>query len=238
MSVELSIADGLGRLTLSRPEHGNRVTSEMMQELIDRLVEAREADPSVLVIEGAGPDFTLGREQVQGSTLAQRRAGLSLAIQAGEALRAIPGVVLAAVRGRAMGFGCGLVVQSDLAIAEDRSELGFDEIHKGFAPTIVMTYLADRVGSRRAADLVLTGRALDARAAEAFGIVTRVVAPEDFDTALTELTAELCSFDGRALRHAKRYLRAIADVPQEQRGAIALEEGVAFFADNETGAVR
>ena len=101
-----------------------------------------------------------------------------LIVDANRLLTGFPGITVAAAQGRALGFGCGVVVQSDIALAAASAELGFDEVHHGTAPAFVMSYLEDHVGPKRALDLIVTGRTLSAAEAEQWGIVTRVVAPE------------------------------------------------------------
>ena len=153
----------LSRIVLDRPEAANRIHSTMMRQLIDALAAATAAGSDVVLITAAGRDFSVGRDQHEAlpdgfSKLDNTR----LIVDANRLLTGFPGITVAAAQGRALGFGCGVVVQSDIALAAASAELGFDEVHHGTAPAFVMSYLEEHVGPKRALDLIVTGRTLSA----------------------------------------------------------------------------
>ena len=114
----------------------------------------------VLFITAAGADFSLGRDQGERPPNMTRAQNTRLIVEANRALAAFPGIAVAAVRGRALGFACGLAVQADITIAAADATLGFDEVHTARPPRFVMSYLADYIGPKRAMDMVVTGRML------------------------------------------------------------------------------
>ena len=89
-----------------------------------------------------------------------------------------------------------------------------------------MSYLEDHVGPKRALDLIVTGRVLSAAEAEAWGIVTRVVAPERLDASAEALVEGLLRSTGELLARCKAYLRANRKVAPEDR----LDHAFATFA--------
>jgi methylglutaconyl-CoA hydratase len=214
----------VARVQLQRPEMGNRITSTMMRHLIDALAEAAASGADVLVISAAGPDFSLGRDQHEQLPAGLTRAdNIRMIVEANDALLGYPGVTVTSVRGRAFGFGCGVVLQSDVSVVADTAVLGFDEIRHGLAPGFVMSYIQDYVGPKRALDLILTGRAVSAVQAEQFGMVSRVVAEDALEASTDALVADLLASPPQLLASCKSYLREINDVPADVRSAHALD---------------
>jgi enoyl-CoA hydratase/carnithine racemase len=223
--VSTTIDGRVARITLDRPEADNRITVAMMQQFIAGLTSAAEADVDVLMVTATGANFSVGRDQKETPPAGMtKRDNLGLIVRANRLLGEFRGISVVAFRGRALGFGSGLVVQCDLSIAADTATVGFDEIRHGFAPSIVMTYLEDYVGPKRALDLVATGRILNATEAERFGMVSRVVPADHLDAVAESTVAGLLERDRDALRTCKRYLRAIRSIQPEDRGEYALTQ--------------
>ncbi len=221
--VGFEVQDRAGRLLLDRPEAGNQVNVEMMRDLINVLEKSRTEDIDVLVVSGAGTDFCLGRQQgekVEGMT---KRDGLSMILETNRLLAGFPGVTIAAVQGRALGFGTGLAVQCDLTVVADTAQLGFTEIHHGFAPAVVMTYLERYVSRKAALDLVMTGRCLGAEEALRMGLVTSVVPGDLLEATVTATVETLLGFDAAALRDCKGVLREMESLSASEREVLALD---------------
>jgi enoyl-CoA hydratase/carnithine racemase len=230
--ISLAIDERVGTLTLNRPEHGNLITGDMMRMLRDHLRDANGV-VDVLVIDSAGNDFTHGRDQRDQSGLS-REESLALAVDVNSALAGLDAVVVAAVRGRALGFGCGLAVQSDLVVASETAVFGFDEMAHGFPPMIVMSYLGRYLLPKHALDLITTHRECSARDAAGLGIVTHVVRDAELESSTRELVSQL-SANGPAVKRAKQYLREIENVPPEGRAEYALRAQLSWFAAQQAG---
>ncbi len=211
---------GVTRLTLNRPEHSNRLTYAMMTQLIAGLEQAHE-QADVLVIAAAGSDFTVGRDQGERVEGVTKRDNLSLILRANRLLRGFPGVSILAARGRLRGFGAGLAVQSDITLLSEDATIAFDEITHGFAPTIVLTYLGDAIGRKRAIELTGSARVLQAPEAVAYGLASRVVA--DLDHALEELVEGIAGRDRGALRMCKRLVGELPALAMDVRESRALD---------------
>ncbi len=82
---------------------------------------------------------------------------------------------IAAVNGPAIAGGCGLATLCDFTIAAAEATFGYPEVHIGFIPAIVSVFLTRQIGEKRARDLLLTGRIIDAPEAQRVGLVTKVV---------------------------------------------------------------
>ncbi|MGH8869818.1 MAG: enoyl-CoA hydratase/isomerase family protein [Actinomycetes bacterium] len=224
--VETSIEGRLARLRLRRPEADNRVTVAMMRQLIDGIAAASEADCDVLLVTAEGDDFSVGRDQQERPEGMTKRDNLSLILEANAQLDGFAGIVVTAFRGRALGFGSGLVVQSDIALAAGSATLGFDEIQHGFAPLIVLTYLEQFVGPKNALDLAVTGRHLSAEEALRMGMVSRVVPGDELEACAEALVQGLLARDSGATRGCKRFLRDVRGVAADARPTYALDQMV------------
>ncbi|MCW2898004.1 MAG: putative enoyl-CoA hydratase/isomerase, partial [Streptosporangiaceae bacterium] len=221
--VTLDLGGRVARLQLNRPDAANRITSTMMRNLVDCLTEAGASGADILVISAAGEDFSVGRDQHEQLPEGTTRAdNTGLIVAANEALHGFPGVIVSSVRGRALGFGCGLVLQSHLSVAADTAVLGFDEIRHGLAPRFVMSYVEDYVGPKRALDLILTGRSLTAAEAERYGMVSRVVVANALAASTQSLVEDLLRSSPQLLATCIDYLQRVHDIPPEERGRAAL----------------
>jgi enoyl-CoA hydratase/carnithine racemase len=213
----------VGSVVLDRPEAGNRINVATMRAFIDALTRANEADIDVLTISATGSDFSLGRDQDEKPTGLSKRDNLALILDANRLLGGFQGVTVAAINGRALGFGSGVAAQCDITIASDLAQLCFTEIQHGFAPSIVMTYLETYVNRKVALDLLMTGRIINAAEAQSMGIVTRVVPDEHLAASVQQTVDSLTDKPAHALRQCKFFLREIATVPEADRGPHALD---------------
>ena len=226
--IKYEAAAGVGRITLNRPEKRNAFTRELPHDLsasLDRAAE--ESDVRVVVISGAGQDFCSGMDL---ALLAEDAAkGVDSHIRTARALvrlylsvRNHPKPVIAAVRGRALGGGCGLAMACDLVLAAESAQFGYPEVNVGFVPAIVMSLLRRSVGEKRAFELLATGEIVSALDALAIGMITRVYPDADFDVAVEAYAASLKKKSASALGLTKKLLYAMDGMSFEA----ALEAGV------------
>lgn len=196
-------------ITLNRPERVNAMNAAMLREL-NAAMDAAEADDAVraIVLAGAGSGFCSGfdlKEQAAArpSGVAQWRPLLARDFNAVMRFWNSPKPTLSAVRGACLAGGCELALACDITIAAEDAVFGEPELR--FGAGIVVMLLPWLAGPKRAKQLLLTGDdKLDARRAEAFGLVNEVVAVgEELPRALA-LAADLAALDPMALRETKR----------------------------------
>ena len=182
------LRDGaIGRIALARPEKKNALDRQAAEELFAALAQL-EGDATIRAIHLAadGDDFCAGADlEALERTL---DAGTEVHRQDAEALgrvflaiRALMKPVVCSVRGRALAGGAGLATACDIVLAHEGAEFGYPEVRVGFVPAMVMTMLRRAVGEKHAADLVLTGRVINAEEAERIGLVSRVVPAATYD---------------------------------------------------------
>jgi methylglutaconyl-CoA hydratase len=228
MRIRVERGDGVGRITLARPEKRNALDFAAARELRESLREfAADASVRVVLLSADGDDFCAGADLAALNALigADDAAQLQDAEALGDVfrvMREMPQVIVAAVKGRALAGGAGLATACDLVIAHDGARFGYPEVRVGFVPAMVMALLRRLIGEKRAFELVATGRQVSASEALELGLVSRVVSAADFDAAVEKLVAELAATPAEALRMTKRLFYAL--------DGTTIEEGIAMAA--------
>ncbi len=182
---------------MNRPEKRNALSEKMAAELIAALEEA-DADPGVgaVVLSGKGDAFCAGGDLADFAQMAAKTAPVlhregAASTELFKAGQKMSKPLVAAVNGHAMGGGCGLVAMCHLAVASEKAKFGTPEIKVGMFPFVIFPLLVRAVGARRALEMALTGRFLDAAEAERFGLVNRVLPEETFFPETIKLAAGL-----------------------------------------------
>ncbi len=212
-----STEGNIGLVTLNRPEVLNALNRATMDELVDAL-EAFDRDDAVgcVVLTGAGRAFAAGADvkEMATATAAQMLSGYRF--QQWERIRAVTKPLIAAVHGYAFGGGCELAMLCDMIVAAETAQLGQPEINIGLMPGAGGTQRLTRaIGKHRAMELILTGRPIPARQAEAWGLVTRVVAAELYLDEAKRLAHEIASKPAVAVRLAKQAILKAHDTHLE-----------------------
>lgn len=209
-ALESTLEGGALTLTLSRPAKRNALTAAMVEALHAAIERAdRDAGVRVVVIRGAGADFSAGADLTELLASADRdpadneRDALRLG-SLFSAIRSLPRPVVAIVRGRALAGGAGLATACDIVLCAESAMLGYPEMQRGFVPAMVMTLLRRLAGEKAALDLVLTGRSVGAAEALRLGLVSRVVADEDLEREAATLVGQLAAAAPSALALTKR----------------------------------
>ena len=203
----------VARVILSQGAEGNTLAPPDMHA-IGAAIRAEGTDKGVklVVVTGEGADFCLGRRIVPGVTppadareFRERVADAILGVY--ENLRMTPVPVLAAVQGRAKGFGCAFAAQADVTIAEDGARFSMPEMDGNLPPTLAISAALPKMPAKAVLDMVLTRDEIDARTAFQFGLISRV-APKGGLTAATDAyIAKLADRDRDALVAIKEYMR-------------------------------
>lgn len=205
MSVHVFIEDGVGRLVLADPPL-NLLTRDMLSRIRAGLGELqREATLRVAVLEAEGPHFSAGAS-VPEHLPPEYEAMIPEFTATFDALAAFPLPVLATVRGRCLGGGFELALAADLIVAAEGAQLGLPEIRLGVFPPAACALLPGRVPRGVLAELLFTGDSLEAHAAQAAGLVHRVVPDAEVDAATRGIAARIARNSAAALRAAKAAL--------------------------------
>jgi enoyl-CoA hydratase/carnithine racemase len=180
-SVLLELDPPVARITLNRPEKRNALSLEVMGEVTEALRSAAaEKDVRAIVIAGAGPAFSAGHDlgEMVGRDLAFYERLFDACTVMMELIHQVPQPVIAKVHGAAYAAGCQLVAACDLAVAADSARFATPGVKIGLFCSTPMVPLSRAIGRKRALDMLLTGRPIDAATALDWGLVNRVV-PDD-----------------------------------------------------------
>lgn len=182
-------------VTLDRPKQRNSLTWEMISGL-RRIFEQVRGDDRVgaVVLTGAGDRAFCSGADLSGMTggsameMHESRGQLPALF---EAMWASGTPTVAAVRGYCLAGGMGLALACDLVVAADDAVFGTPEINVGLWPYVISVPLLRSMPPKRALELMMTGRRIDAAEADRFGFVTRVVAADELRSAASELATGL-----------------------------------------------
>jgi len=172
LPVHLETQGRLARIILARPPL-NILDLDHLRQLADAVDRARGA--AVLVLEaGEGCRAFSAGNDIRDHTRERAPAMLEYFHGAIRTLRETDAITLADVRGDALGGGCELVLACDLAYAAPEARFGQPEIDVGCFPPVATALLPDRVGWKRAVEMIALGRPIDAAEAARIGLVTAV----------------------------------------------------------------
>ena len=197
------------RITLNRPDAGNGATDDMARELT-RALNATTA--RVVVLDGNGPDFCIGRAQmgtpktVQPEALDRRRAS-DVIFDAYGAIRNCAAPVICAVKGQVLGFGCAIASVADITIAADTAIFQIPEMEHRIMPTMVMSALIDRATLKGLTYLVYSCDRISAERALHFGLVSTVVPAAELDARVAKLCEKILQAPPPASTGVKEYLK-------------------------------
>ena len=219
--LRVSRSDGIGRLTLARPEKRNALDRQMADEIVGALESlAAESDTRVVIIDADGEDFCAGAdlEALEALIDSDRETQLDDARALGRVFTCIRQLhipVIAAVRGRAIAGGAGLATACDMVVAHPDATFAYPEVRIGFVPAMVMTILRRILTERHAFDLAITGRALSAPEAERLGLVSRITSPDGFDAAVNQVAEAIAKSPAEAVRRTKKLFYELEGRPFE-----------------------
>jgi enoyl-CoA hydratase/carnithine racemase len=168
------------RVTLNRPDKRNALSLELMQQLIATLRRVGEREARAIVLEASGPAFSAGHDlsEMIGRDVPFFQRLFDVCTELMETIHRLPQPVIAKVHGTATAAGCQLVAACDLAVAADSARFATPGVKIGLFCSTPMVPLSRAIGRKRALDMLLTGRPIDAATALDWGLVNRVV-PED-----------------------------------------------------------
>jgi enoyl-CoA hydratase len=225
MTYETILVETRGRvgwITLNRPEALNALNTQVMHDIV-AAASAFDADEGIgaIVLTGSERAFAAGADIKE----MESKSGLEMVMGdhfGGWAqFAAVRTPVIAAVSGYALGGGCELAMMCDIILAADTAKFGQPEINLGVIPGMGGSQrLVRAVGYYKAAELVLTGRMIDAAEAERAGLVSRVVPAAELLAEAGKVAATIASKSLPSLYAAK----AALDVALES----SLTEGLRF----------
>jgi enoyl-CoA hydratase/carnithine racemase len=221
-----SIDGQLGIITLNRPERRNALSLDLMVELISCLDEvAAEANVRAIILAASGKVFSSGHDlgEMVGRTVSDYRRLFDVCTELMAKIQSVPQPVIAQVQGVATAAGCQLVASCDLAIASDQAAFATPGVKIGLFCTTPMVALSRAVGRKRALEMLLTGKLVDAVTAAEWGLINRVVPAAELESATRELACSIAAASSFTVALGKQAYYAQIDLDQPKAYAYAKE---------------
>jgi 2-(1,2-epoxy-1,2-dihydrophenyl)acetyl-CoA isomerase len=260
-TVIWDVEDGVGRITLNRPERLNAWNEQFGRELKEVITEKAAADDGVrsVLITGAGRGFSSGADLKDQGTGMMHEDGrpdtrkvlheVYHPILLG--VRRMEKPVVAAVNGPAVGIGCSLALACDLILAAENAYFGLAFVNIGLMPDGGSTaFVPARVGKARALELAMLGERVSAQQALDWGLINRVVKPESLAKESFDLAHRLAKGPTRSYASSKRALNRMlypdlegqldleAEIQHELMRTNDVIEGVMAFVEKREAAFK
>ena len=224
-TITYEVQDRVGRLHFDRPEGANAVSPTFARELREAMLRIHYDDGvKSVAITAEGKVFCAGGDlklfHAWGDQMARNAHDMLIDFHAAiHMMNHTPKPFVAGVRGAAGGAGMSLMSAFDLVVSGESAKYTMAYTRAGVTPDGTSSYFVTRhIGLRRMLDLTLTNRVLSAEEAESWGLVNRVVADDDVDTATIELASTLAQGATSALGEAKRVVYNGIDATLETAG--------------------
>ncbi|MEW6128090.1 MAG: enoyl-CoA hydratase [Acidobacteriota bacterium] len=218
--------DAIARITLNRPEKRNSLSLALMRELTACLKEmGRSSEVRAVIIAGAGAAFSAGHDlkEMMGRAINEYREIFDACVEMMETLQSIPQPVIAEVQAMATAAGCQLVATCDLVVASETAKFATPGVRIGLFCSTPMVALTRAIGRKRALEMLMTGKAIDARTAADWGLVNRVVPVENLREATFKLAREIAEASPLTLGIGKQAFYAQIDLDQQKAYAYTKE---------------
>jgi enoyl-CoA hydratase len=219
--VDYRVDGAVARLTIDRPERRNAMSYDVMRGLREGVGLARDDDSvRVLVLTGAGDQAFCAGADLGGMTGEAGTAGLhegrGQLVALFRELWDLGKPTVARVRGYALAGGFGLALACDFVIATGDAQFGTPEVDVGLWPYMVTVPMLRSMPPKKALELMLTGRRVDAEEAERIGFVNRVVPVEELDSAVDDLCATLAAKSPVVVRWGRRSFYRVLDMAADE----------------------
>lgn len=219
-------------IELARPQSRNALSAELVAALLADLRAAQtDARARVVVLTGSGPAFCAGADLKNRGDMGD--GGRNPFVEILRLLRHGEKPVIAAVNGAAFGGGLGLVAAADIAIAADTAQMSFSEVRIGAIPAVISVVVLPKLGPHQTMRLFLTGERFDARRAEQYGLVHRVVPAGELEQAVDAEVHAIAQGGPIAVGEAKRLIRTVERLPEDEAFAFAEKKIAELFASEE-----
>lgn len=191
------VDEGVATITLNDPEKRNRLSGDMLAELVAATRRAREDDEArAVVLTGAGDVFCAGADLGgfgSDAPAIQKHFGTDLFLEFFRLMPRLGKPSLCAANGHVVAGGLGLALSCDLVIAKEGADFWTPEINIGAFPYMIMSLIYRNVPRKKVNEMILLGERLSAEEAATYGLANKVVPAGEFDAAVADWAKRLAS---------------------------------------------
>ena len=220
-------SNGVVTLTMNRPLQFNALSEALLTALQQHLdTIAHEPDVRCVILAGAGKAFCAGhdlREMRERPSLAAYKDLFTQCSRVMLSIQTLPVPVIARVHGIATAAGCQLVGSCDLAVASTSARFAVSGINVGLFCATPSVALTRNVSMKRAFEMLVTGKFIDAATAADWGLINAAVAPENLDDTIAQLVGQILAKSPAAIRYGKAMVYRQKQMPLPDAYAYASE---------------
>jgi len=229
--------EGICTLTMNRPQQMNLLTADMLDALQGALdAVATDGGVRVVVLAAAGKAFCAGHDLKEIRQLKEQPEIEQLFHKCGVMMQSIltlPQPVIARVQGTAAAAGCQLVAQCELAVASAAARFTTPGVTWGFFCSTPGVAVGRNLLRKHALEMLLAGEMIDAQQALAWGLVNRVVPPDDLEAATEAFARTIADKPPQTVAAGKRAFYQQMDLGVAQAYALASSVIARSFAGEE-----
>ena len=218
-TILLDKQEGVGLITLNRPEALNALNGQLLEDLGEALLALNsDTEIGAIVVTGSEKAFAAGADikEMSSKTFADVLSD-DLFARINQVFASVRKPVIAAVAGYALGGGCEIAMACDFIIAGENAKFGQPEIKLGVIPGIGGSQRLTRlVGKSKAMDMMLTGRMMDAVEAERAGLVSRIAPAEDLVETVMEVATSIAELSAPSVALAKEATNGALETTLQQ----------------------
>jgi methylglutaconyl-CoA hydratase len=201
----------ISTITLNRPDKRNAISIQMIAELQAALDEIEKTHTRVVILTGVGKAFCAGidldyLQAIARQSAAENQEDSRRIAKMFRKIWSYSRPLIAAVNGHALAGGCGIATLCDFTLSVPEAKFGYTEVKIGFLPAIVSVFLTRQIGDKRARDLLLTGRLIEAAEAREMGLVNEIVPAENLMARTHELAESIVAASPSSITRAKHLL--------------------------------
>jgi len=203
-NIYFKIKDDKAFLTINRPPLNilNITTMEEMNDALNSLTDNKNV--KVVIVSGSGEKAFSAGVDVSDHTEEKVEKMLQVFHDIFRNLSKLDQVTVAALKGLTLGGGCEVALFCDLIIAADNLKIGQPEIKLSVLPPIALLIMPRLVGLKKASELLLTGKTIDATEAERIGLINKVVPLDSFDSELENFIQPFTELSLVGLKYSKK----------------------------------
>ncbi|MCX6247850.1 MAG: enoyl-CoA hydratase-related protein [Bacteroidetes bacterium] len=215
-TIETDLQHGILTVFLNRPEIHNAFNEIMLEELTELFSDSAKPEILCIVLRGKGKSFCAGvdlqwMKSASLNSYEQNYQESLLLSACFDAIYTCPKPTIAIVHGASLGGANGLLSACDLAYCTDTAVFSLSEVKIGIVPACISPYVIKRIGEYGARELMITGRRITGKEAEAFRLVNRSVPAELLEETLAEILANLRTSGPQAMKQCKTLIHEVCN---------------------------